>query len=127
MNVADLAKDLEVAPSTVLEGCQRLGIAAGWAGAELTASEQATLRAALASEAPAAGVPSRWAHQAEGAPADGHGPVTLTGADLAAATSGVDLGLGAGTGGGDTAVLDGVAPTGVVDAIDAGDGLAPGR
>lgn len=48
MKVSDLAAELGVAPSTVLEQCQRFGIEAGWAGAELVGADVVVLRAELA-------------------------------------------------------------------------------
>ena len=53
MRVVDLAKELEVPPSEVLQVCQRVGIEAAWAGAELGNSDVLVLRAELAnSDAP---------------------------------------------------------------------------
>ncbi|QXC62576.1 septum formation family protein [Aquihabitans sp. G128] len=52
MNVADLAKDLGVPPSAVLERCALLSIDAAWAGADLSSAQEEELRAALAAEAP---------------------------------------------------------------------------
>lgn len=49
MNVSELAEELGVAPSTVLEQCKRAGIEASWAGAELSGSDVIVLRAELAS------------------------------------------------------------------------------
>ncbi|MCB0961843.1 MAG: septum formation family protein [Acidimicrobiales bacterium] len=49
--VADLAGVLGLPPSAVLDQCQRLGIAATWAGAELTEDDVARLRAELATVA----------------------------------------------------------------------------
>ena len=48
MRVVDLAQELEVPPSEVLQACQRLAIDATWAGAELSASDAIVLRAELA-------------------------------------------------------------------------------
>lgn len=53
MKVADLAADLEVPASTVLDQCQRFGIDASWSGAELRNSDVAILRAELAVADPA--------------------------------------------------------------------------
>lgn len=47
MNVADLAKELGVPPSTLLDQCQQLGIEAAWAGTELTEIQQISLRSQL--------------------------------------------------------------------------------
>ena len=49
MRIVDLAKELDVPPSEVLQACQRLSIDGSWAGAELSASDVVVLRAALAS------------------------------------------------------------------------------
>jgi len=48
MKVSDLAADLEVPASTILDQCQRFGIDASWAGAELTGADVVMLRAELA-------------------------------------------------------------------------------
>jgi hypothetical protein len=48
VKVADLASELEVPASTVLEQCQRFGIDASWAGADLSAADVVVLRAELA-------------------------------------------------------------------------------
>jgi hypothetical protein len=52
MKVSDLAADLEIPPSAVLEQCQRFGIDASWAGAELSGSDVVVLRAELAASDP---------------------------------------------------------------------------
>lgn len=52
MKVSDLAEELEVPASTVLDQCQRFGIDASWAGAELSGADVVVLRAELASGAP---------------------------------------------------------------------------
>jgi hypothetical protein len=52
MKVSDLAADLEVPPSAILEQCQRFGIDASWAGAELSGSDVVVLRAELAASDP---------------------------------------------------------------------------
>lgn len=52
MKVSDLAADLEVPASTILAQCQRFGIDATWAGAELSGSDVVVLRAELATEDP---------------------------------------------------------------------------
>ncbi|MCU1357384.1 MAG: hypothetical protein JWM89_2802 [Acidimicrobiales bacterium] len=49
MRIVDLAKELDVPPSEVLQACQRLSIDGSWAGAELSSSDVVVLRAALAS------------------------------------------------------------------------------
>lgn len=49
MDVAELAADLEVPPSTVLEACSALGIEGAWAGAPVSAVDEVRLRARLAS------------------------------------------------------------------------------
>lgn len=51
MKVSDLAEELEVPASTVLAQCQRFGIDAAWAGAELSGSDVVVLRAELADSA----------------------------------------------------------------------------
>ncbi|MCU1496339.1 MAG: Septum formation [Acidimicrobiales bacterium] len=58
MNVADLAKDLEVPPSAVLEACTGLGIEGAWAGAEVSAVDEVRLRARLASAGPVSAGPA---------------------------------------------------------------------
>lgn len=52
MKVSDLAAELEVPASAVLDQCQRFGIDASWAGAELTSTDVIVLRAELASSGP---------------------------------------------------------------------------
>lgn len=52
MKVSDLAADLEVPASTILDQCQRFGIDATWAGAELSGADVVVLRAELATEDP---------------------------------------------------------------------------
>jgi hypothetical protein len=52
MKVSELAEELEVPPSAVLAQCQRFGIDAGWAGAELGGADIVVLRAELASSGP---------------------------------------------------------------------------
>lgn len=53
MKVSELADELGVPTSAVLEQCQRFGIAASWAGAELRGADLVVLRAELAAaEAP---------------------------------------------------------------------------
>lgn len=47
MKVGELASELGVPASAVLEQCQRFGIEAGWAGAALSPADEVTLRAAL--------------------------------------------------------------------------------
>jgi len=47
MKVSDLAAELGVPPSAVLEQCQRFDIDAAWAGAELSGSDVVVLRAEL--------------------------------------------------------------------------------
>ena len=47
MNVADLAKELGVPPSTLLDQCQQVGIESAWAGTELTEIQQISLRSQL--------------------------------------------------------------------------------
>lgn len=47
MNVADLAKEFGVPPSTLLDQCQQLGIESAWAGTELTEIQQISLRSQL--------------------------------------------------------------------------------
>ena len=54
MKVNELAKELELPTSVVLEQCLRLGIDATWAGSELSATELVVLRAELANEEQAA-------------------------------------------------------------------------
>jgi hypothetical protein len=48
VKVADLAAELEVPASAVIEQCQRFGIDASWAGADLSAADVVVLRAELA-------------------------------------------------------------------------------
>lgn len=48
MTVAALAEELGVPPSAVIEQCQRFGIDASWAGAELGTADVAVLRSELA-------------------------------------------------------------------------------
>ncbi len=48
MKVSDLAEELGLPPSAVLDQCQRFGIDAGWAGAELSGADLVVLRAELA-------------------------------------------------------------------------------
>jgi hypothetical protein len=48
VKVSDLAAELGVPPSTILEQCQRFGIDAAWAGAELAGADLVVLRAELA-------------------------------------------------------------------------------
>ena len=50
MKVNELAKELELPTSVVLEQCLRLGIDASWAGSELSSTELVVLRAELASD-----------------------------------------------------------------------------
>lgn len=50
MKVSELAEDLELPASAVLAQCQRFGITATWAGAELNATDVVILRAELASD-----------------------------------------------------------------------------
>lgn len=50
MNVSELAKELEVPASVVLEQCLRLGIDAAWAGSDLSAVDVVRLRTELAGE-----------------------------------------------------------------------------
>jgi len=50
MKVSDLAEELEVPPSAVLAQCQRFGIDASWAGAELSGADVVVLRAELAND-----------------------------------------------------------------------------
>ena len=52
MKVSDLAAELEVPSSTVLDQCQRFGISATWAGAELTGADVVVLRSELAGGEP---------------------------------------------------------------------------
>ncbi|HWJ97918.1 MAG TPA: hypothetical protein VNQ33_07135 [Acidimicrobiales bacterium] len=52
MKVSELADELEVPTSTVLAQCQRFGIDASWAGAELSGADVVVLRSELASGAP---------------------------------------------------------------------------
>ncbi|MGN6695213.1 MAG: hypothetical protein ACTHN0_13645, partial [Aquihabitans sp.] len=52
MKVSELAEELEVPASAVLAQCQRFGIDASWAGAELGGADVVVLRAELASGAP---------------------------------------------------------------------------
>lgn len=52
MKVADLAAELEVPTSTILDQCQRFGIDAAWAGAELEGADVIVLRAELAAAEP---------------------------------------------------------------------------
>lgn len=47
MKVGELASELGVPASAVLEQCQRFGIDAGWAGAELSPADEVTLRTEL--------------------------------------------------------------------------------
>lgn len=49
MNVAELAEELGLPPSAVLEQCKRAGIDATWAGADLSGSDVVILRSELAS------------------------------------------------------------------------------
>lgn len=48
MKVSELAAELEVPTSTILDQCQRFGIDATWAGAELSGTDLVVLRAELA-------------------------------------------------------------------------------
>ncbi len=57
MKVSELAQSLELPASAVLDQCERLGLDAGWAGAELSATDVAVLQAELASEDPVASTP----------------------------------------------------------------------
>lgn len=50
MKVSELAAELGVPPSSVLEQCQRFGIEASWAGAELRGADEVVLRAELAAD-----------------------------------------------------------------------------
>lgn len=50
MKVSDLAQDLDLAESVVLEQCRRLGLDASDAGAELSSTDVVVLRAELANE-----------------------------------------------------------------------------
>ncbi|MCU1371987.1 MAG: Septum formation [Ilumatobacteraceae bacterium] len=52
MNVADLAAELEVPTSMILDQCQRFGIDASWSGAELSGADLVLLRAELAAADP---------------------------------------------------------------------------
>lgn len=48
MRVSDLAEELDVPASLILDQCQRFGIDASWAGAELSGADLVVLRAELA-------------------------------------------------------------------------------
>ena len=52
MKVSDLAAELEVPASTILDQCQRFGIDAAWAGAELSGADVVVLRSELATTDP---------------------------------------------------------------------------
>lgn len=52
MKVAELAAELEVPTSTILAQCQRFGIDAAWAGAELSGADVVVIRAELAADEP---------------------------------------------------------------------------
>lgn len=52
MRVSELADELDVPASAVLDQCQRFGIDAAWAGAELSGADVVVLRSELASAAP---------------------------------------------------------------------------
>lgn len=68
MKVSDLAEELEVPASTVLAQCQRFGIDATWAGAELRGADIVVLRSELASSEAIDLTPAD--PQPEGAPSD---------------------------------------------------------
>lgn len=77
MKVSDLAAQLQLPASVVLEQCLRLGIDATWAGAELTPADVAILEAELAHEDPAVhptpAAPLAAAGEPDAAPADDAG------------------------------------------------------
>jgi hypothetical protein len=52
MKVSDLAEELDVPTSLILDQCQRFGIDASWAGAELAGADLVVLRAELAAADP---------------------------------------------------------------------------
>ena len=76
MKVSEFADDLELPASVVLEQCARLGLAASWAGAELSTTDMVVLRAELASDDAAAGSGSTpGGDSTPNAPDDADGPV----------------------------------------------------
>jgi hypothetical protein len=81
MKVSDLAAELEIPTSAVLEQCQRFGIGASWAGAELSGADAAMLRAELAEVDDASGEPEASSEEA----GDGHAEPVAVGASAAGA------------------------------------------
>lgn len=59
MNVADLARELDLPPSRVIDLCARLGIDATWAGADLSPLDEEALRTNLGGESTGADGPRR--------------------------------------------------------------------
>jgi hypothetical protein len=87
MKVADLAAELDVPASTILDQCQRFGIDATWAGAELSGSDVVVLRAELATADPIDLTPADG-EAAEGDAADAADAVGAAGATVGAAAAG---------------------------------------
>ncbi len=79
MKVSEFADDLELPASVVLEQCARLGLAASWAGAELSTTDMVVLRAELASDDAAAGAGTTPGDGS--APGVGSTPIALDDAD----------------------------------------------
>ena len=78
MKVSELAEELDVPASAVIEQCQRFGLDATWAGAELGRSDVVILRAELARSDPPHGGHADAVEEPAAIDADADGPPTET-------------------------------------------------